>query len=128
MKTLTLTGRIMYGLPFAIFGIFHFMNTQGMTGLVPGFLPGAKFWVYLTGIAFLLAAISLFINKFTRIAMILFGIMLLIFVLTVHIPGLMNAENQQAQMMAMTSLLKDTALSGAAFFIAGHYSGSRRSY
>lgn len=116
MKALTgSVARIIFGLPFAIFGILHFMNASSMAGMVP--LPGAVFWVYLTGIALIAASISILIEKYTRLACILLGVMLLIFVLTIHLPGVIGGEMQPN----MPNLLKDLALAGGAWILAGNY-------
>lgn len=112
---LSTIGRYLYALPFAVFGIFHLMNAGQMAGMVP--IPGGVFWVYLTGIAFLAVSVSLIIEMKVRLACILLGVMLLIFVLTIHVPGVMGEEMQPS----MTNLLKDLALAGAAWFIAGTY-------
>ena len=109
-------GTWIFGIVFIVFGLNHFMNLSVMKGYVP--LPGATFWVILTGLAFILAGLSLLINKQTKLAMILLGIMLLIFVLSIHLPGLFAADKMQV-MMSMTNLLKDLALAGAAFYFAG---------
>ena len=86
-----------------------------MSGMVPSFLPAAIFWVYLTGLALILAAVSILIQKKARLACLLLAVMLIIFVLTIHLPGL-GGENAQ---MAMPMLLKDTALAGGALAFAG---------
>jgi len=109
-------GRILFALPFAVFGLFHFMNAGNMTGMIPGWMPLAVFWVYLTGLALIAASVSIIIEKKTRLAGILLGVMLLIFVFTIHIPGIMGGSET-----AMPNLLKDAALAGAAWYLAGHY-------
>lgn len=111
-------GRYLYAIPFGIFGIFHFMMAGDMAGMVP--IPGGIFWVYLTGIALLAACVSFVIEKKVRLAGILLGVMLLIFVVSIHIPGAM-AEDPAAAQNATTSALKDLALAGAAFLLAGMY-------
>ncbi len=117
MDTLTnLVARILYAVPMGLFGIFHFLDVQGMSGMVPDFLPFAGFWVVITGIALLLAAVSILIEKQTRLACILLGIMLLIFAITIHLPTVIAGEAEPV------NLLKDVALAGAAWFIAGRYS------
>ena len=91
-----------------------------MAGYVPSFIPGGVFWIYLTGIALLAACVSILIKKKVRLACILLGIMLLIFILTIHLPAIIGAESMQARQMAINPLLKDTALMGAAWFFAGN--------
>ena len=107
-------GRILFGIPFLIFGINHFIYGSKMAGMVPSFLPVHTFFIYLVGLALVLAAISLFINIKVRLSMILLAILMLIFVLTIHLPGLLDG-NQNSLIM----LLKDFALGSAALYIAG---------
>ena len=40
-----------------VFGISHFQNPKDMLVFVPAFLPGGIIWVYVVGVAFILAAI-----------------------------------------------------------------------
>ncbi len=118
-NSLRTVGHYLYALPFAVFGLFHFMNASSMAGMVP--LPGGVFWVYLTGVALIAAAVSFLIGKKVKLAGTLLGIMLIIFVLSIHLPGVIGADSPQSMQMSMTSLLKDLALAGAAFFIAGSH-------
>ncbi len=106
-------GRYLYALPFGVFGILHFMNAGQMAGMVP--IPGGVFWVYLTGLAMLAACISIIIGMKARLATILLGAMLLIFVLSIHLPAVIGGEVQSS----MPNLLKDLALAGGAWFFAG---------
>ena len=117
MKLLTTTiARYVFAVPFGIFGLFHFMNASQMAGMVP--LPGGVFWVYLTGVALLAACISIIIQKYTRWACLLLALMLIIFVLTLHLPGVFDEATMQA---SMPNLLKDTALAGGALILADKY-------
>ncbi|MEX0723348.1 MAG: hypothetical protein WD357_10840 [Gracilimonas sp.] len=116
--TVAKIGRFVYAIPFAIFGIFHFMNASAMAGMVP--IPGGAFWVYLTGIALIGASVALMIQKEVKLVALLLGIMLLIFALSIHLPSVISGgEGMQA---SMSSMLKDLALAGAAFFVSGVYS------
>lgn len=113
MKVLTSTiARVLFALPFGVFGINHFVNSGMLSGLVP--IPGGVFWVYLTGAAHILACIALLIRKQERLAALLLGVMLLIFALSIQLPGVLSEG-----MSAIGGLLKDLSLSGAAFYFAG---------
>ena len=117
MKALTtVVAKILFAVPMLLFGIMHFMNAGAMSGMVPGFLPAPVFWVYLTGLALVAASVSIMTGYKTRLASLLLALMLASFVLLIHLPGVMNPDTWQ---MSMPSLLKDTALAGAALFIAG---------
>ena len=110
-------GRIIFGLPFIVFGVLHFMNASAMVNIVPAWVPIPMFFVYFTGVA--LVAAGVFIAgriKFAGLASFLLAVMLLIFILTIHLPGVMDKETIQA---SMPSLLKDTALMGAALTYSG---------
>ncbi len=115
MKALTSSvARILFALPMLIFGLFHFMNAGQMAGMVPGFIPGGVFWVYLTGLALIAAGVSFLINKYVKIAGLLLAIMLLIFVLTIHLPSVAGGNQQ-----SMSALLKDFGLMAAALMVSG---------
>ncbi len=116
MKGLSHAGRILFALPFLVFGAFHFLNGSAMTGIVPAFLPLKIVWVYLVGAALVGAGLSILLQRRVRVVAALLGLMLLGFVVLVHVPALGNPALRQMETM---NLLKDTALAGAAFFIAG---------
>ena len=107
-------GRYLFIIPMAIFGLFHFMGAKDMAGMVPGWMPGGIIWVYITGAALILAVVAFFMKKKAKLAMTLLGVMLLIFVLFIHLPGVMGGNQ-----MSMPSLLKDIALAGGAFILSG---------
>ncbi len=122
MKNLGMIGKILFCVPFLAFGIFHLMNANQMAGMIPAYLPGGALWVYVSGVALLLAAISILTGRNTKLATMLLGVMLLLFVLMLHAPNLGNPDANMAQ-MAMSGMLKDLGLAGAAFMIsanAGH--------
>jgi putative oxidoreductase len=118
-STISRIGVILYALVIAFFGINHFIHGNGMSGLVPSFMPGGVFWVYLTGVALILAAISFLIGKQTKLAGILLAIFLVLVVLTVHLPGIINAPDERAVNIPMTNLIKDLGLAAGALIIAG---------
>ncbi len=116
MKKLTTIGRIIFSIPFLIFGLNHFMKADMMAGMVPSFLPGGVLWVYLSGALLVATAICFIIGKYLREAGFAVAAFLLITIITIHIPGM---SNPQMQMMAFTSILKDIGLIGGALMIAG---------
>ena len=116
MKGLVIAGRVVYALPFAVFGLLHFMSASAMAGLVPSWLPGGVFWVYLTGVAMLAASIALLANKLVMQAGMGLAALLAVYILTIHLPGVFSPEHMQ---MAMGSLLKDLAMLGGALTLAG---------
>ncbi len=114
MNAIINLGKYLYAIPMAIFGIMHFMNADAMAEMAPF---GGAIMVYITGLALVAAAVSIIIGKMDKLASLLLALMLLIFVFSMHLPGVMSGD--EAQMMtAMPALLKDTALAGAALMYA----------
>lgn len=115
MNTLTTTGaRAIFALPFAIFGLMHFLNASQMASYVP--IPGGVFWVYVTGVALVAGSIAILVNKHGVIASFGLAALMLSFIVTMHAPGLLDEATRQ---MAMPNLLKDTSLMGGALAYAG---------
>ena len=75
-------------------------------------------WVYFVGSSFILGAIALFTNNLVKVAGYLLAILLLIFVLTIHVPNYLHAGDKEMRQMALINILKDTAIACFAFHIA----------
>ena len=106
--------RIAFALPFAVFGLFHFLNASAMAGMVP--VPGGVFWIYFTGAALIAGSLGIMTGILGRLAALGLAALLGTFILAIHIPGLSNPQMQQ---MAMMGLLKDVSLLGGALTWAG---------
>ncbi|MFK7953685.1 MAG: DoxX family protein [Ekhidna sp.] len=115
MKSLGFIGKLLYAGPMAMFGFFHLMGANGMTGMVPSFLPAPIFWVYLTGLALILAAVAIIIGKKAKLATQLLGLMLVSFAVLIHLTGFLNGDQVSSGMF-----LKDLALGGSAWFMSSH--------
>ncbi len=111
-------GRIIYAIPFLGFGFGHLSNAGKMAGYVPSYIPGGVFWIYFTGVAMILAALAIITGKQGRNACLGLALMLLIFIVTIHLPGLSNPE---MKMMSMMNFFKDMGLMGGALVIAGTF-------
>jgi len=119
MKQITTTvARVLFAIPFLVFGLMHFMKGGDMVGYIPSFIPGGVFWVYLTGLGLVAASVSILIQKKAKLACLLLAIMLMIFILTIHLPGVFDEATMQ---MSMPNMLKDLALCGAALFFSGSF-------
>ena len=100
------------------FGLYHFMQPRNLVGYVPAFIPGGIVWVYVIGAAFILVGVAFIINKMVKIAGYVLAALLIIFVLTIHLPNFLHSGDKEMQQIALISLLKDTALAGFALHIA----------
>lgn len=118
MKQLSNIGRILFALPFGILGLNHFLMYSYYVGIVSSFIPGGGFTVIITGLALIAACISIIIKKFVRLSCLLLALLLLIFIVSIHIPMLFDARQAP---IALIELLKDTSLLGGSLLIAGIY-------
>ena len=117
MSAITSIGKYFYAVVMAIFGIMHFINASAMAGMVP--IPGGSIWIHITGAGLLAAAVSIVLGKLDKLATVLLALMLLIFALSIHLPGFMDmAAGEMAQQNSMSHLMKDIGLSGAALMYA----------
>lgn len=98
-----------------VFGVMHLFGSGQMSSIVP--LPFQRFWVLFTGIALIAYAISVFIkHRLSFIAGYLLALMLVIFIISVHLPAIIRHELFSELSVIMA--LKDLALAAAAISIA----------
>jgi putative oxidoreductase len=119
MKNLGMVGKIIFCLPFIGFGLGHLSNANAMAGMVPSYMPGGVLWIYLTGIAMLLAVVSILWGKMSKMASLLLGVMMILFVLMLHVPAMGSADPMQSQ-TAMAMMFKDLGLAGAALMLSAN--------
>ncbi len=119
MKKITTIGRILFALPFAIFGINHFLMMDYYMGMLTSFIPKTGYVMILTGIMLIVASISIITKKFIKISTLSLAALLFIFIVTIHIPHLVHGTDTTATLIA---LLKDISLLGGSLMIAGMYS------
>jgi uncharacterized membrane protein YphA (DoxX/SURF4 family) len=122
MKNLAIIGRILFALPFAIMGLNHFLMTSLFVGMMSTFIPGGAFTILVTGALLIIASISIMLNKFLKTACFWIAGMLLVFILTIHIPGLFTSNWE----VALIELLKDTGLMGGAIMIAVYFDSQKQ--
>jgi len=101
-----------------IFGIFHFLYPRDLMVYVPLSLVGGISWAYIVGSAFIIVGLSFLTNQFVKFTSYLLVVMLIIFILTIHVPNFMNSGDKEMRQLALISILKDTAIVGFALHIA----------
>lgn len=88
-----------------------------MSQNVPGFLPAAQIFTYISGVALLLAAVAFIIDRLARMAGYLLALLLLIIVFSIDIPGMIHAQDAAARSLFTMNALKDTAIAMSAVII-----------
>jgi uncharacterized membrane protein YphA (DoxX/SURF4 family) len=119
MKKLTTIGRILFALPFALFGINHFLMLDYYLGMLTSFVPLGAYTIILTGIMLIAASISIITKVLVKFSTLMLAVLLFIFIVTIHIPHLYIDADKTATIIA---LLKDISLMGGSLMIFGIYS------
>jgi len=108
-------GRLFFAIPMAVFGSEHFTATADIATLVPRWIPAHTFWVYLVGLGFLCAALSIAVLVQARLAAALVGMTFLIFVLVMDLPGTIAYPHNR---FIWALMFRELAFSGGAFAFA----------
>jgi uncharacterized membrane protein len=113
-RRLSPLGPLFLGLFLILGGIQHFIYADFVMKLVPSWIPGPRFWVYLTGTALIAGGVGLLVPKTKRLAATMVGIMILLWVVLLHIPRAMVNLHDPSETSGVFEAL---ALSGAAFIL-----------
>ena len=120
---LSTIGRILFALPFALFGINHFLMTDYYVGMLTSFVPLGAYTIILTGLMLIVTSISIITKKFVKFSTLILAGLLFIFIITIHIPHLLSDSDKTATIIAR---LKDISLMGGSLMIAGIYSDEEK--
>src|SRR6516162_785225 len=101
-------GPVFVAVAMAIFGADHLTAAKFVAKIVPSWIPGQLFWAYFVGFALIAAALSLVTRVKWRLAAVLLGIMIFLFVLLIHIPSCFATPFDKTR---LTIVLRDSALS-----------------
>lgn len=98
---------MLVAIAMAVFGADHFVTTKFVASIVPDWMPWHVFWAYFVGVALLASALSLTTTVYSRLAAMMLGIMLLLFVVLMHIPNFIQDPRQK---IVHTLFLRDMNL------------------
>lgn len=115
-------GARIYALTIISFSIDHFLYAKEAAGYMPAWISHPVFWIYFAGVALLAAGVAILIKMKVRLAAMLLGAMILIWVIILHIPKAMAAPLAQNE-GEVTSAFIALAYSGIAFIIAAEAGG-----
>lgn len=110
-------GRVCLGLFLLLTGIQHFMFTEFVATLIPGWFPGsAVFWTYFAAVALIAGGVGLFIPQTARLAALLSGLMVFSWFWVVHLPRLSVSVSDNI------AIFEALAVSGIGLVLAGYLS------
>ena len=96
-------------------GVQHFMFASFVANLVPRWIPGHLFWTYIAGVALIAGGLGILIPNVGRLAALLSGIMIFLWVVLLHIPRALNAPRDSNE---TTAVFEALAISGTALLLA----------
>jgi uncharacterized membrane protein len=104
-----------FAVPLAVFGAEHFSLGSSMIGLVPPYMPVRLFWIYFVGAALIVASLSIATKIHVRWSGLLFGIMMLLFVAMIHLPGAIRSGDR----IIWTIVFREMSFGGGGLVLAG---------
>jgi uncharacterized membrane protein len=115
LDKLVVLGPVFIAAPLAAFAAEHFTITQGVVSIIPEWYPARTFLAYFVGASLFAAATSFVFRKFDWLAATLLGVMFVIFVVTMHLPGAVKTGEHYAWIVA----LRDLSFGGGGMALAG---------
>lgn len=116
VERLFTAGPWFFGAFLALCGIQHFVHEVFVASLVPAWIPGAIFWTYFTGIALIAGGVGVVVPATARLAGLLTGTMILIWVIVLHVPRAIEAASRGSN--ETTAVFEAIAMSGIGFLVA----------
>jgi uncharacterized membrane protein len=117
LETLMPFGSFFLAITMIVFGIDHFLYIAFVASLVPSWIPGAFFWTYFAGVALIAAGLAMIVGIQARLASLMLGIMIFLWLLLLHIPRAI-ADPHSLKGNEWTSVFEALAFSGIAFILA----------
>ena len=104
-----------FALPLAVFGAEHFSPEKLLLNMVPAYMPWRLFWLYFVGVALIAASVSIAAQMQVRWSGLLLGVMMLLFVAMLYLPGAISTGDR----FAWTVALRESSFGGAGWVLAG---------
>ena len=110
-------GRIFLPVMLIVFGSDHFVYSAFVAMIIPAWIPGKLFWTYFAGAALISGGAGMLFRVYPRLAALMSGIMMFLWVFLLHIPRAM-ADPRGSLGNEWTSVFEALAYSGVAFILA----------
>lgn len=119
-------GKRAFASVFFVFGLLHFGPLEYSLPYVPDFLPFKVFWIYLAGAGQIAFAVSAWTGKLDRLGARALAGMICLFVLMIHIPGVVGAADLASGFPPFIQIFRDAGMAGAALMYAEAFAQDRR--
>jgi uncharacterized membrane protein YphA (DoxX/SURF4 family) len=115
----TWAGRVTLGAFMISSGIQHFLFAQFVKTLVPAWIPPSQiFWTYFAAVALIAGGLGLMVPWTTRLAALLSGVMIFLWVILLHIPRALAAVDAVQVRNEWTAVFEALAFAGLGFVLA----------
>jgi uncharacterized membrane protein len=120
-SSLITIARMCIGLPLIVYGIEHFLHPEFAPGvplskLTPAWVPFPIALAWLTGAVLLVAGVAILLNKHSRNAATLAGLLMVLLTFLLYLPNLLMAAGT-AQIVEGVNYVADTLLFGATILL-----------
>jgi uncharacterized membrane protein len=105
-----------FAIPLAVFGALHVVAVDFVAPGVPAYMPWRLFWAYFVGVALLAASLSIATKIQVRWSGLLLGIMWLLFVAMLDIPGALATPKDR---FGWTLAIREMCFAGGGWALAG---------
>ena len=105
-----------FAIPLAVFGALHVAAVDFVAPGVPAYMPWRLFWAYFVGVALLAGSLSIATKIQVRWSGLLLGIMWLLFVAMLDIPGALAAPKDR---FGWTLAIREMCFAGGGWALAG---------
>lgn len=112
-----------FAAPLAVFGAEHLSAAQGISQIVPKFMPWHLFWAYFVGLALVAASLSIATKIQAFWAGFLFGTMMFLFVAMMDIPGTLAELHNR---ISWALLCRETSFGAGGWMIAAAAMDAKR--
>jgi uncharacterized membrane protein len=116
-------GQIIFALALPAIGLSHVFYLSETASLVPSWLPFHVPLAYLTGAAWIAAAVGILFGILSRLAATLTAVMVSLFTLLIWVPAVIAAPTK---VLAWSEICTSAAITGAAWAVADSYRGGSR--
>jgi uncharacterized membrane protein len=123
---LAIVGRFALALFLIASGVQHFLFPDAVITLIPTWIPGARVWTYVAGVALIAGGAGLIVPQTRRIAGLSVALMLFTWVCILHVPRALLAQpaNQRNE---WTAVFEALAFAAIALMLAQRSVSSSRS-
>ncbi len=104
-----------FAAPLAVFGAEHLSGARFIMLTVPAYMPWRLFWAYFVGFALIAAALSIATRIGVLWSGLLFGIMMTLFVLMIHLPEALGSHGNR---LPWTIVFREMSFAAGGWLIA----------